>query len=162
MELTYGPASDAVGETSARRTPRRRDRTRDAVLFWAAAFAVMKTDFYVRLPAKTADLLAEYLPDREAPGGFRRMIWEGNLSGTSAPTSIRRSSGCGGSSSGRAGRNRVLIKRLCSGRLHASDRASDAKRRLHLLFDEASRPAYGAFAVLGDMRSLAARGAARP
>lgn len=81
VELTYGPASGrSVGETSAET-----DAPDDAIglvtpYFLAAAFAVMKTDFYVRLPAKTADLLAEYLPIVKLPEGFRRMpIWDGKL-----------------------------------------------------------------------------------
>lgn len=81
VELTYGPASGrSVGETSAET-----DAPDDAIglvtpYFLAAAFAVMKTDFYVRLPAKTADLLTEYLPIVKLPEGFRRMpIWDGKL-----------------------------------------------------------------------------------
>lgn len=81
VELTYGPASArSAGESSAEA-----DASDDSIAmvtsyFLPAAFVVLKTDFYVRLPVPTADFLAEYMPLVKLPEGFRRMpVWDGKL-----------------------------------------------------------------------------------
>lgn len=81
VELTYGPASSrSTGESSAETDASDESIAMVTSYFLPAAFIVLKTDFYMRLPIPTANFLAEYLPLVQLPAGFRKMpVWDGKM-----------------------------------------------------------------------------------
>lgn len=80
IELLYGPGSTRrAGETSA--PP---DASQNIAIvsafFVPAAFMLLETDFYVRLPVPTAERLKAMLPLETLPAGMRKLPdWEGKI-----------------------------------------------------------------------------------
>ena len=80
IEVLYGPGSvRRAGETSAPPDASTNIAIQSAY-FVPAAFMLLDTDFYVRLPVPTAERLKAVLPLETLPAGMRQLpTWEGKM-----------------------------------------------------------------------------------